>query len=327
MSTDSKEKIKLLIENSQYVCLFIVLIGLFIGTMYAHGASLFLSIPISFGLIFLMNYVIGILISLRKETRPSSSSFNMGKVPWWGIYILISLPISFYTIHMFNVEFGELENTRSIGSEKIKFISDCKAKSEAIIKKHYENQGLALRTDFMAIEDLTNPVEKAEKADEIAEKFNISAERVINIIGDTEEEKLQNTKMAFDNQKGKLNKRIEPCFDLDINSTGKLAMHNFKQKEVIDALDTRLQLMKDSLEIIKADYSTIQLELPASSDIELELNKKSLIDQPSILLRSNPFSSIVLVLIINLIILLPLFLSERRKAPPKSNKINTVTKH
>ena len=321
MSTDSKDKIKLLIENAQYVCLFIVLIGLFIGTMYAHGASLFLSIPISFGLIFLMNYVIGILISLRKETRPSSSSFNMGKVPWWGIYILISLPISFYTIHMFNVEFGELENTRSIGSEKIKFISDCKAKSEAIIKKHYENQGLALRTDYGKM--LSGII----TAETIAEKYNISAERVTNIIGNNEGEKMQNTKMAFNNQKGKLNKRIEPCFDLDINSTGKLAMHNFKQKEVIDALDTRLQLMKDSLEIIKADYSTIQLELPASSDIELELNKKSLIDQPLILLRSNPFSSIVLVLIINLIILLPLFLSERRKAPPKSNKINPVTKH
>ena len=321
MSTDSKDKIKLLIENAQYVCLFIVLIGLFIGTMYAHGASLFLSIPISFGLIFLMNYVIGILISLRKETRPSSSSFNMGKVPWWGIYILISLPISFYTIHMFNVEFGELENTRSIGSEKIKFISDCKAKSEAIINKHYENQGLALYTDYGKM--LSGII----TAETIAEKYNISADRVTNIIGNNEGEKMQDTKKAFDNQKGKLNKRIEPCFDLDINSTGKLAMHNFKQKEVIDALDTRLQLMKDSLEIIKADYSTIQLELPASSDIELELNKKSLIDQPLVLLRSNPFSSIVLVLIINLIILLPLFLSERRKAPPKSNKINTVTKH
>ena len=79
MSTESKEKIKILIENAQYVCLFIILVGMFIGTMYAHGASIFIAIPLSFGLIFLMNYIIGILIALRKETRPTAASFNLGK--------------------------------------------------------------------------------------------------------------------------------------------------------------------------------------------------------------------------------------------------------
>jgi len=319
MSTESKEKIKILIENAQYVCLFIILVGMFIGTMYAHGASIFIAIPLSFGLIFLMNYIIGILIALRKETRPTAASFNMGKAPWWGLYILVALPINYYTVHMFNVEFSELENTRNLAAEKKTFINTLKTNTTGKIEKHFESQSLALYTDYLKIASGT------DNATAIAARYGLTEQRVSSIHGNTPEELQVDTRDALKPQKDSILKRIIPYVELNEDTINVIEAHNFKQKLAVDYLDRHLALIGDSFSTVASSYPTIGLSIPTSSEIQMLLDKKSAIDSPSSSLTSNPVLTLISLLLINGIILLPVFLSERRKAPPKSDKINTVT--
>ena len=319
MSTESKEKIKILIENAQYVCLFIILVGMFMGSMYAHGASIFIAIPLSFGLIFLMNYIIGILIALRKETRPSAASFNLGKVPWWGLYILVALPINYYTVHMFNVEFSELENTRNLATEKQTFINTLKTNTTGKIEKHFESQSLALYTDYLKIASGT------DNATAIAARYGLTKLRVSSIHGQTEEELQADTREALKPQKNSILKRITPYVELNQDTIDVIKAHNFKQKLAVDYLDRHLALIRDSFVDIASSYPTIGLSIPNTSEIQKLLDKKSSIDSPSSSLTSNPILTLIPLLLINSIILLPVFLSERRKAPPKSDKINTVT--
>ena len=319
MSTESKEKIKILIENAQYVCLFIILVGMFMGSMYAHGASIFISIPLSFGLIFLMNYIIGILISLRKETRPTAASFNLGKAPWWGLYILVALPINYYTVHMFNVEFSELENTRNLAAEKQTFINTLKTNTTGKIEKHFESQSLALYTDYGKIASGT------DNATAIAARYGLPVQRVSSIHGNTAEELQVDTRDALKPQKDSILKRITPYFELKEDTINVIEAHNFKQKLAVDYLDRHLALIRDSFPDIVLSYPTIGLSIPDPSEIQKLLDKKSAIDSPSSSLTSNPVLTLISLLLINGIILLPVFLSERRKAPPKSDKINTVT--
>ncbi len=319
MSTESKEKIKILIENAQYVCLFIILVGMFIGTMYAHGASIFIAIPLSFGLIFLMNYIIGILIALRKETRPTAASFNMGKAPWWGLYILVALPINYYTVHMFNVEFSELENTRNLAAEKQTFINTLKTNTTGKIEKHFESQSLALYTDYQKIASHT------DNATAIAARYGLTKLRVSSIHGTTAEELQADMRAALKPQKDWILKRITPCLELNEDTITVIEAHNFKQKLAVDYLDRHLDLIRDSFRTVASSYPTIGLSIPDSSEIQKLRDKKSAIDSPSSSLTSNPVLTLISLLLINGIILLPVFLSERRKAPPKSDKINTVT--
>jgi len=319
MPTESKEKIKILIENAQYVCLFIVLVGMFIGTMYAHGASIFVSIPLSFGLIFLMNYIIGILIALRKETRPTAASFNMGKAPWWGLYILVALPINYYTVHMFNVEFSELENTRNLALEKVRVIDTLKTNTTQLVDQHFESQSLALYTDYLKIASGT------DNAPAIAARYGLTVQRVSSIHGNTPEELQADTRDALKPQKLAIVKRITPCFELKEDSIDKINAHTFKQKLALDYLDRHLALIRDSFPVIASSYPTVGWSVPNTSEIQKLLDKKSAIDSPSSLLRSNPLLTLFSLVLINGIILLPVFLTERRKAPPKSGRSNSVT--
>jgi hypothetical protein len=319
MPTESKEKIKILIENAQYVCLFIVLVGMFIGTMYAHGASMFVSIPLSFGLIFLMNYIIGILIALRKETRPTAASFNLGKAPWWGLYILVALPINYYTVHMFNVEFSELENTRKLAVEKRTFINNLEANAKDKIEKHFESQSLALYTDYLKIASGT------DNATAIAARYGLTVQRVSSIHGNTPEELQDDTKTALNPQKDSILNRISTSMELDKDTINFIEAHNFKQKLAVDYLDRHLALIRDSFPLIASSYPTINWSIPDPSGIQKLLDKKSAIDSPSSSLTSNPILTLISLLLINGIILLPVFLSERRKAPPKSGRSNSVT--
>lgn len=319
MSTESKERIKTLIENSQYVCLFIVLVGMFMGTMYAFGASILVSIPLSFGLIFLMNYIIGILIALRKETRPTAASFNLGKASWWGLYILVALPINYYTVHMFNVEFSELENTRNLAAEKKTFINSLDANTTDNIEKHFESQSLALYTDYRKIASGT------DNATAIAARYGLTEQRVSSIHGNTVEELQADTRDALNPQKVAILKRLKPIIELNADTINVIESHNFKQKLAVAYLDRKLDLIRDSFRLIALSYPTIGLSIPEPSEIRNLRDKKSEIDNPSSSLTSNPVLTLISLILINGIILLPVFLSERRKAPPKSDKINTVT--
>jgi hypothetical protein len=220
---------------------------------------------------------------------------------------------------MFNVEFSELENTRNLAAEKQTFINTLKKNTTGKIEKHFESQSLALYTDYLKIASGT------DNATAIAARYGLPVQRVSSIHGNTPEELQVDTKTALKPQKDSILNRISTSMELNKDTINLIEAHNFKQKLAVDYLDRHLALIRDSFPEIVLSYPTIGLSIPNTSEIQKLLDKKSAIDSPSSSLTSNPVLTLISLLLINCIILLPVFLSERRKAPPKSDKINTVT--
>jgi hypothetical protein len=319
MSTESKERIKVLIENAQYVCLFIILVGMFMGTMYAFGASILVSIPLSFGLIFLLHFILNVLITLRKERRPSAASFNLGSGIWWGFYMVISLPISFYTMHMLNVEVVELGNARKIGKEKFEFIEIWKTQIASSVDKGFNNKVTATYTDFLAFKS------NILSEDQVAQRNGLTASRVKNIHGETRYKIRENIVQAFAAKKDTLVSSISRCFTAyPTNALERLGKHNFKQQQVLDTLGVTLQNM-GNLKKLQLQVEGVNFNVPSDLELQNQLDKVSLINRPWELFKKRPFSGFFFMVIVNLVILLPVLLSKRRKAPPSSDKINTVT--
>ncbi|NDB35293.1 MAG: hypothetical protein EB023_08095, partial [Flavobacteriia bacterium] len=286
MSTESKERIKTLIENSQYLCLFIVLVGMFIGTMYAFNASFFISIPLSFGLIFLVNYVLNILITLRKERRPSQVTFNLGSNVWWGAYVVIAIPISFYTVHMFNVEFGELKHTREIGQDKITFITKWQSKVNESIENGFDSKVLATYTDYL------NYKSNLLSAQQVANRNGLTENRIINIHGASPSEIKGNISDAFKKTKDSLVNATSQCFShFDTSAADKLGKHNFEQFNVIKELDSTILSMKE-LRRFQNTVQGVYIEVPSEIDFQKQVEAVSLINRPLALFEKHVFSGL-----------------------------------
>ncbi|NBW59531.1 MAG: hypothetical protein EBR41_03055, partial [Crocinitomicaceae bacterium] len=70
-------KIESLIQFTQFVSLFIILVGIFLGSMYIFDANLFLSAIICFGLVVILYYFIDIMIAARMDTKKGGVNFGM----------------------------------------------------------------------------------------------------------------------------------------------------------------------------------------------------------------------------------------------------------
>ena len=117
-------KIESLIQFTQFVSLFIILVGIFLGSMYIFEANLFLSAIICFGLVVILYYFIDIMIAARMDTK--KGGVNLGMKMLWMIFIITSIPVNLLILHTFNVEVSEKSEIQRIGQTKIEILRKLK---------------------------------------------------------------------------------------------------------------------------------------------------------------------------------------------------------
>jgi hypothetical protein len=327
--TNNAEKSTNLIQTLQYISLFIVLIGLFLGSMYAFDGNLFIAFPLSFGLVALLYYFLDLMIAVRLQTKRSGTS--MGIKMLWGLYAISVIPVSLLVLHMINIEFLEREEIQKEGMQKIYGLQE--------IKNSYNNtlEGWVKTKRNNLINDLLLYKQGLLTDGDIHLRNKVSVDFVNSIDRSSVESITFGVDSGFVKfERLKFERHLEQVFGENtdfINDHAKVieGWSRFKIGKSLNDLDASIPRIANELnDFLKAKTAGKTLSYNKS-----KLTKPSLINQPlKLFMKHLSVLSILVVTLVNGLILLPYFIAPKKtyrsgsKSNPVSRNSNTggVTK-
>jgi hypothetical protein len=311
--TDKDSKIEKTIATAQQVSLFILLVALFLGSIYMFNGSLMLAIPLSIILVVAMYYIVWYMVGAKMGKK--RAGFSIGDQMLWIFYVLISVPVTFIVLHAFNVEFNERLNIEKQGLDKVNALralkNDYEKTYEIFLNKTEANmnyfipnylngnlseselkQRINVNDPFINGLDASNPTKSVREYIDIERSKFKSADT--SLFGDTQ--------TYLDLQENK------------IRNFSRLSI-NF----VLTDLDEKLKISKDKLD----DYLNKNAK---GGHIEFNIEpyiNPTLIAQPLKLLQQeiNPILFLI-ILLINGLLLLPYLMAPARayESKKKSTK-------
>jgi len=318
--SNKEAKTEKIIASAQQLSMFVLLVALFLGTLYMFNGSLLFAIPTSVILVAGMYYIVGYMVGAKMGKK--RSGFSFGDRMLWLLYAVISIPVTFIVLHAFNVEIQEKQTIEQQGIKKVKALSDLKREYENTYK-NYLSQTERNMNHFIPIYLLG-----VLTPDELKKRINVndafingmdpsyptaSVRSYINI-----------EQMKFQRADTSLFGETQKYIDLQegkIRNFSRLSI-NF----VLTDLDEKLKLSKKSLN----DYL---FENADGKDIKFNIKPyttPTLIAQPLTLLQKqmNPLL-FVIILLIHGLLLLPYFMAPAKtyegSRKPKSKKPDGVS--
>jgi hypothetical protein len=300
-------KAESLVEFGLLASLFIILIGLFTGTMYAFDCNLFLSIPISFGSIFLLYKLLDVLIGLRMETKKNSP--NIGKIGLWLFFALVSIPVNIFIIHMFNVEIFEKKNIQASGLQKIDCLDQLHKQYNLSFNAFLSAKRSNLVTDIQRLNlGLTskNVVAKINNIDPQQIDL-IDRTSLITIESGVDSNIIVFEKMKFTRKESMVFGDYQQFSDSLRNIL--IGWQRFSINNTMDQLNEKLRLSSDTLGAFLFKYAGKKLSPPAQLCTE-----PSMINQPLAMKQKHLDASFFLIIVlVNGLLLLPYFLSPKKQ--------------
>ena len=276
-------KIESLIQFTQFASLFIILVGIFLGSMYIFEANLFLSALISFGLVAILYYFIDIMIAARMDT--------------------------------FNIEISEKAEIQRIGKEKIETLRKLKVDYQS----SYESYLKEKRGQLIA--DINQSNAGLLSADEVAQKNKVNIELVNQIdksslltitsgvdssyIRFERQKFLREDTAIFGNTESYLNRKNEIIS----------GWQRFALNEALNDLDKYLPLTHAKLNQFLQSKAGKTLQYNKS-----EAEMKTNINKPmDLLLLRFGIVHLILLILVNALLLTPYFIAPKKvyKAPKK----------
>jgi hypothetical protein len=324
--TLKEERIKNVLVFLQGISLFIILVGLFLGTLYAFGGNLFIAIPISVILVLAIYFFLDHLIGLKMERK--RGGFSIGAKAAIALFILVSIPSTIFIIHALNVELLEKDQIQQSAKNKLDEIQKLKINFE----KEYTGY---LDYETIFYEGLLIELKTRNKKNiEVAKAMNKSISDLIFVVNEYEKnnnyirELVLKRKANFnrlidflkiDSLIQKQNKIITSWDRFNINKTFKLLDENtirirkelnlelqrYKEEKSIE-LQNQLMLKTNNLNVIKEVKVNVLLEKP----IEL-------------LIKHSGITFFVFIILIYCLMLLPYFAAPSVTyggAPSKTKK-------
>jgi hypothetical protein len=136
--TKSEQRQNQIVTVTQGISLFCVFIGLFVGTLYAFDGNLFIAIPVSLVMLIGMYFFVIQLVAAKMERK--RSGFTLGVKMSILLFLIISLPVSYYIVHAVNVEFYEKAKIQEIGLQKIECLRGLKKEYTADYSAYLSNR-------------------------------------------------------------------------------------------------------------------------------------------------------------------------------------------
>jgi hypothetical protein len=299
MSLDSNKKIGELFEIAQMVSLFVILIGLFFGSMFAFD-SYFLSIPVSFGLVIALYKLIQILIDKRMERNRGSS--NMGINVLWLLFVVVAIPTNILILHMFNVEFFEKQEIQNVGIKKI----DCLDSLHTSYTNSYNGYCIGQKNNLIT-------KLKFKDFDSTLKIVNQEQFKSILLIQEAERENYIDTniikpwRQKFELKDSFIFGSNFPQYLIEQRDNINQFKH-FKQNKTLNDINLKLQQTRDS--IIPFLQNEIGINLSFNN---VCIDENSLINSPLILTRKQfGVFTLLIVILTNGLLLLPYFLSPKK---------------
>ena len=311
--SEKENKSEKTIATAQQVSLFILLVGLFLGSLYMFNGGLLLAIPISILLVVAMYYIVWYMVGAKMGKK--RSGFSIGDQMLWVFYAVISIPVTFIVLHAFNVEIQERKTIEQQGLAKVKALRDLK---NEYVKTYeiYLNQTATNMNYF-----IPNYLNGSLSASDLKLKINVNDAFISGIDPNNPTASVQSyigiERMKFEIADTSLFGDTQKYLNLQegkIRNFSRLSI-NF----VLSDLDEKLKVSKQSLNLYlaknaKGKYLEFNIE---------PYTKATLIAQPLTLLQKqlNPLL-LVIVLLINGLMLLPYLMAPSRSysKPKKSNE-------
>ena len=307
---ESNSKVESLVEFGLLASLFVILTGLFLGTMYAFDCNLFLSIPVSFGSIFLLYKLLDVLIGLRMETKKNSP--HLGKVGLWTFFVLISLPVNLYINHMFNVEIFEKKNIQAAGNQKIACLDELQKQYNTSFSAFLAARRSNLVTDIQRVGTGMLSINQAAQNNKIqtSQIEVIDRSSLITIEAGVDSNIILYEKMKFTRKESQVfggdYKKFNDSLGIILNSWQRFALNGAMKQ-----LDEKLRLSSDTLGAFLFRHTGKQLSPPGQLCTEA-----SPINQPLTMLQKHLDPSLLMIVfLVNALLLLPYFLAPQKTYP------------
>lgn len=299
------------IAFAQQVSLFILLVSLFLGSLYMFDGSLLVAIPTSVILVAGMYYIGQHMVSAKMGKK--RSGFSFGDRVLWIIYAIISIPVTFIVLHAFNVEIQERQTIEQQGLEKVKALSD--------LKLEYQNtyESFLNQTEVNMNYFIPNYLNDILSTDDLKRKINVNDAFISGIDPNNPTSSVHSyisiERMKFQTADTSLFGDTQKYLNLQegkIRNFSRLSI-NF----VLSDLDEKLKLSKKKLNdyLIKNTRGR-KLEFKVES-----YTKATLIAQPLALFQKqlNPML-LVIILLIHGLLLLPYLMAPARSYTSTSGK-------
>lgn len=312
-------KIQSFVQLTQYISLFIILIGLFLGSMYAYDANLFISIPLSFGLVTLLYYFSDIIIAEKMDRK--KAGIKIGVKMLWVLFIISAIPVNILILHSLNVELYEKTEIQNIANQKIDLLRQLKTDYTANYEAYLKDKKSTLTTDVYQYEQGLLTIEQIANKHKVTEEFINSLDRTSLIAA---ENSIETALISYDRKKflrqdtmifGNTNTYLEQKSQV-INGWERFAVNN-----TLNELD----------EYLPTTYNKLNVFLQTNANITLSYNKavadqKTLIAQPiSMLTKHIGISSLLIVLLTNLLLLAPYILAPSKGYKPNKKQSNQTS--
>ena len=303
----NQDKLKLFILLTQAFGLVITLLTSFVGAIYIFNGEWLYAFPISVFFV-VANYYLVIFFCKEKENRRKK-----GYPPifyyLFGAYGLMSIILSFFVLHFYNVEFNEKEEIQRVGYKKIEGVT--------LIYKEFDKQ----KNDFI-ISYSANLYNLLEEVNYISlEKcpYNLN-KTAVDIIRDANSNALRVKALAEGVQK-KLDTEKERILKKDntVNDTSYVSFL-LNQKNIIEAWDrfkiaNSLSDLNDRITTDNAALSKV-IDEKTCSQFPMQIESinyldDTLIDNPLELAAKHLGQMSLLILVFfQILILLPYFLTR-----------------
>jgi hypothetical protein len=303
------EKLKLYIVLTQGLGLLVTLVASLVGGMYMFGGNLIISFPISIIFVVVLYYLV-VFFCKEKENRRKK-----GYPPifyyLFALYALVSVFLSFFVLHCFNVEVlekKEIQNTTLLKLEGLE-------KIYADYNEQYNTFSSTLKTDLIGkIKKLKQNRDDENLISALKEEpYNLDDGDIQNYLNVSDLSRAVNERIKllnddFQNKEKELLSNKEEYFSLANDRISK--WDRLRISSTMKELDSKITEDYEALNGLLKDKSANNFKLTVSQQPYL---KESMLQKPMQLASKHiGVSTILVLLVFQLIILLPYFLTKGR---------------
>jgi hypothetical protein len=306
-------KIESLIQFTQFVSLFIILVGIFLGSMYIFEANLFLSAIISFGLVAILYYFIDIMIAARMDTK--KNGLNLGMKMLWIIFIVTAIPVNLLIMHTFNIEISEKAEIQRIGKAKIETLRKLKVDYRTAYESYLKEKRGSLISDIDMCHAGLLSVPDAARKNNVKEDLinNIDQSSLITITSGVDSSYIKFERMKFLREDTAIFGNTETY--LNRKNDIITGWQRFALNEALSDLDKYLPLTYSKLnQFLESKAGKTLVYNKAEAEMKTNINKPM-----DLLLLRFGIVHLILLILVNALLLTPYFIAPKKvyKAPKK----------
>lgn len=306
MSGNNENKLGYLKTGLMYLGLLLSVIATFLGTIHFFKGQLVMAIIITLVLALGMFFLLDQLIRKKEELRKNSSYNRNLSLILYSLYVVLALPLSYFTVHGFNVELN--------------------------VKNQVKNQYGEVRNELVRINDASN-----QQTNKLIDHVDINLQNLMatknysklksiyNLDKDVlkgDEKQIRSSKK--DGIKGDITSKYE-IINKDHKTTILKSLDNiaswnlFELHNSMAIVDSQVPVLKKKIEEL---YQTECTKYEFSSTISLPSSKREfeLANPWELLAKNSSYSLLLIALLQHFLLLAPLVLTFKKKGY-KSHKV------